>query len=81
METIWIADYDMGRFDMRAYGKTREDALGALVRAVKYHVNQMGASPDHLAWVLETEPMEVTLGVGYCDGAPCGPHANLTVPA
>lgn len=77
MSTIWFIDYDLGRFTMHAFGATPEDALGALVRGVQHHVHQTEADPQHMTWCLEAVPQEVTLGVCYRDGTPCGPHGAL----
>jgi hypothetical protein len=79
--TVWIAEYELGRYDMRAYGTTADEAHGALIRAVNHHVKTTGADPQHVTWALEEgQPFEAVLGVGYRDGLPCGPHAALGAP-
>lgn len=75
--TVWFADFELGRYQIQAFGNSKEDALGAIVRAVRAHIEQTGADPDYLVWAMDVEPQEMTLGVGYRDGRPCGKHAAL----
>ena len=70
MRQIWVARYELGRFDMEAYGNSPEEAKTALLAGVKRHIEQTGADADHFHWAdEEAEPQCFNLGIPYRDGS------------
>lgn len=79
-QTIWVADWNSGKYDWLAFGATRDEALDALRSAWAHHVKVMTDAgrwidADHLEQEIRDDAvpvLEYEVGAGYLDHSKYG---------